>query len=83
MSYKLLSLQSVVQLPKEIRLETPTPTPAPTKPPTPTKPPAPRWAKVFGTIAAVIILLFLVMLIARGPHRPGMHGGHAPVQQQP
>jgi hypothetical protein len=35
----------------------------------------PRWVKVFGTVAAVVFLLFVVMLI--GGHRPGrhLHGG--------
>jgi hypothetical protein len=33
----------------------------------------PRWVKVFGIIAAVVILLFGILLLTRGPHRPGRH----------
>ncbi len=51
-------------------------------------PDTPRWVKAFGIIAAVVILLFVTLLLTRGPHRPGRHmppdgrGGHtAPVQQ--
>jgi hypothetical protein len=44
----------------------------------------PRWVKMFGIIALVVILLFIVLLLFGGPHRPGrhMHGGDAtPVQR--
>jgi hypothetical protein len=34
----------------------------------------PRWAKVFGIIAIVVVLLFAVLLLAGGPHSPGRHG---------
>jgi hypothetical membrane protein len=34
----------------------------------------PRWAKVFGAFLLALILTFLVTLITRGPHRPGMPG---------
>jgi len=39
----------------------------------------PRWVKVFGIIALVVVLLFVVLLLTRGPHRPGRHlpGGDA------
>jgi hypothetical protein len=36
-------------------------------------PGAPRWAKVFGVILAVLVLLFAVLLLSRGPHGPGRH----------
>lgn len=44
----------------------------------PPYPGAPRWVKVFGIIAAIVVLLFLILLLARGPHGPGRHtgGGH-------
>ena len=36
---------------------------------------APRWVKVFGIIAIVLILLFVVVVFAdvSGPHGPGRH----------
>ena len=34
----------------------------------------PRWAKVFGLIALVVIVLFVVVLLVRGgEHGPGRH----------
>ena len=45
----------------------------------------PRWVKVFGIIALLVVLLFVVLLIAPGSHGPGRHmsRGHAePAQQQ-
>lgn len=33
----------------------------------------PRWVKVFGTIILVVILLFVILLFTKGPHRPGLH----------
>jgi hypothetical protein len=35
----------------------------------------PRWVKVFGTIMAVVVLLFVIVLLTRGPggHGPGRH----------
>jgi hypothetical protein len=37
----------------------------------------PRWVKVFGILALVVVLLFAVLLLARGPggrgHGPGRH----------
>lgn len=42
----------------------------------------PRWVKVFGIIALVVVLLFVILLLTRGPHGPGRHtdgdGSHAP-----
>jgi hypothetical protein len=46
----------------------------------------PLWVKVFGTIVAVVVLLFLIVLLTRGPggHGPGRHtqsgglGGRTP-----
>lgn len=36
----------------------------------------PRWVKVFGAIALVVVVLFLVVLVIRGgEHGPGRHGG--------
>jgi hypothetical protein len=38
------------------------------------KPPAvPRWVKVFGVVAALVVLLFVVLLITGG-HGPRRHG---------
>ena len=47
----------------------------------PASPPgAPRWAKVFGIIAAVVLVLFLVLLLTGSDHGPGRHldGGDDP-----
>lgn len=33
----------------------------------------PRWVKVFGIIALVVILLFVILLLTRGSHGPGRH----------
>jgi hypothetical protein len=47
----------------------------------------PRWVKVFGIIALVVVLLFLIMMFTRGPggrHGPSRHmrsgdtGGQTP-----
>jgi hypothetical protein len=37
---------------------------------------APRWVKVFGIVALVVILLFVVLLVTGrgGEHGPGRHG---------
>ena len=48
------------------------------------KPPAtPRWVKLFGIIALVVVLLF-VLLLAGGHHGPGrhMHGSDGPPAQR-
>jgi hypothetical protein len=44
------------------------------------EPPAgtPRWVKMFAIIALVIIVLFLILMVTRGPggrHGPGRHIG--------
>ena len=58
----------------------------------PASPPArPRWVRVFGIIAAVVVVAFVILLIAGGDHGPNRHspgggnpGGHtAPVQHNP
>lgn len=38
-------------------------------------PGTPRWAKVFGIIAIVVVLLFVILMLTRGPrgHGPGRH----------
>jgi hypothetical protein len=42
----------------------------------------PRWVKVFGIIALVLVLLFVISLLAGVRHGPGLHtpssdaGGH-------
>jgi hypothetical protein len=39
-------------------------------------PSTPRWVKVFGIIAVLLILLFIILhLTGQGP---GLHGGHTP-----
>ena len=35
----------------------------------PPYPGTPRWAKVFGIIALIVVLLFGIRLFTRGPHR--------------
>ncbi len=44
----------------------------------------PRWVKVFGIIAIVLVLLFVILHFTRGPHRPGRHmlGGDTPPGQR-
>jgi hypothetical protein len=48
------------------------------------RPGTPRWVKVFVIIAAVVILVFLILLLAGNDHGPGRHPGpgrgmtHAP-----
>lgn len=42
----------------------------------------PRWVKVFGVIALVVVLLFVILMFTRGPggrgHTPSRHfGGQA------
>ena len=45
----------------------------------------PRWVKVFGIIALVLVLLFVISLLAGVRHGPGLHtpsgdaGGHTPL----
>ncbi|MGP4085183.1 hypothetical protein [Streptomyces sp. KR55] len=42
----------------------------------------PRWVKASGLIALIVVLLFVVMLLVKGPgdHGPGRHfGGQAPL----
>ncbi len=43
-------------------------------------PGAPRWVKVFGFVAAVLLVIGLVLMLTGGDHGPGRHvdGGHAP-----
>ncbi|MBA3421214.1 MAG: hypothetical protein H0U12_04870 [Thermoleophilaceae bacterium] len=47
-------------------------------------PRTPRWVKVFGIIAILLVLLFVVSLLAGGSHGPGRHtpsgdaGRHTP-----
>lgn len=38
----------------------------------PPYPGTPRWAKVFGIIAVVVVLVFVILMFTRGP------GGHGP-----
>ena len=50
----------------------------------PPYPGTPFWVKVFGITVIVVILLFVIMLFTKGPHRPGLHtsfggpGGYTP-----
>lgn len=34
----------------------------------------PPWVKIFGLIALIVGILFVIMFVVRGPHRPGQHG---------
>ncbi|MGH7265793.1 MAG: hypothetical protein ACREMB_13225 [Candidatus Rokuibacteriota bacterium] len=52
----------------------------------PPYPGAPRWVKLFGTIVVLVVLLFVTLLLTRGPgaHGPGRHmppGKHAGPQR--
>ena len=38
-----------------------------------TPPRAPGWVKVFGIVAALVVLLFLILLLTGNNHRPGRH----------
>jgi hypothetical protein len=40
---------------------------------TTTPPGTPRWVKVFGMVALVVVLLFVISLLAGVRHGPGMH----------
>jgi hypothetical protein len=40
----------------------------------PSPPGTPRWVKVFGVIAAVLVVVFIVLLLFGGGHGPGRHG---------
>lgn len=44
---------------------------------------APRWVKVFGIIALIVLLLFVVMLLTGGGHGPGRHSGSLSRQDAP
>ncbi len=43
----------------------------------------PRWVKVFGIIAVIVVLLFVIMLLTGGVgrHGPGRHTGSGPGHQ--
>lgn len=55
------------------------------RPTTDRAPGTPRWVKVFGIIAIVLVLLFVVIMFMGGGHGPGRHtpsgdaGGQAPL----
>ncbi len=38
----------------------------------------PRWVKVFGVVALILALLFVVSLLVGGGHGPGRHKGAGP-----
>jgi hypothetical protein len=46
----------------------------------------PLWVKVFGVLFLAAVLLFLILMFTRGPHRPGAHtssgatGSDIPIQ---
>jgi ABC-type transporter Mla subunit MlaD len=44
----------------------------------------PRWVKVFGIIALVVVVLFVILLITghSGEHGPGRHTGVAALGEQ-
>jgi hypothetical protein len=33
----------------------------------------PRWVKVFGIVALVVVVVFVFLLVAGGPHGPSRH----------
>lgn len=35
----------------------------------------PRWVKLFGIIALVVIVLFIILILTRGSHGPSRHTG--------
>jgi hypothetical protein len=37
-------------------------------------PPTPLWVKVFGAVALMVVLLFLIVLVIGSGHGPGRHG---------
>jgi hypothetical protein len=44
----------------------------------------PRWVKVFGVIALVVVLLFVILFLTRWPgggHGPGRHMGPSAAEQ--
>lgn len=45
-------------------------------------PGTPRWVKVFGIIAVVVVLLFVILMLTRGPggHGPGRHRAPAALE---
>ena len=45
----------------------------------------PRWVKVFGAIALMVVLLFVVLMLIRGPggHGPGRHMPSSDAGQTP
>jgi len=49
----------------------------------------PTWVKVFGAIFLAAVLLFLILMFARGPYRPGAHtssggsGSHMAIGSHP
>jgi hypothetical protein len=45
----------------------------------------PRWVKVFGIIAIVLVLLFVILLLTGRGHGPGRHlpSGDAPAAHPP
>lgn len=43
-------------------------------------PGTPGWVKVFGIIVLVVVLLFVILLLTRGPHGPRRH---TPFQSPP
>ena len=45
----------------------------------------PRWVKVFGAIALMVVLLFVVLMLIRGPggHGPGRHLPPSDASQAP
>jgi hypothetical protein len=39
------------------------------------RPGTPRWVKVFAVIAAIVILVFVILLVTGNDHGPGRHSG--------
>ena len=63
----------------------------PARPPRSKPHTTPRWVKVFGIIAAVLVVAIVILALAGGEHGPSRHlpggdnpGGHTPpVQHSP
>lgn len=47
------------------------------------RPRTPRWVTVSWSITLAVVVLFVIVLVIQGPHRPGMSGVHGLGGQPP